>query len=164
MYRLSALMIGLSVWLPVLAAAQAQPAAQMAQKMESTCTGFCHGPSLIAQQRLGRAGWTREVDKMIAWGAKVADADKDALIDYLTRTFNSSRPRPATSRVVPEGRGMDVFQISCMSCHDDSAIAVLKLDRGGWVRQVDRMIHWGAYVPSARKNELIEYLVANFGR
>jgi len=157
-------MIGVWLWIPALATAQAQPAAQMAQKMESACTGYCHGPSLIAQQRLERAGWTREVDKMILWGAKVADADKDSLIDYLTRTFNSSRPRPATSKAVPEGKGMDIFQISCMSCHDDGPVAALKRDRAAWARQVDRMIQWGAYVPSARKNELIDYLVANFGR
>jgi len=164
MYKLRASVVGLLLWMPPLATAQAQPAAQMAQKMESTCTGYCHGPILIAQQRLERAGWTREMDKMILWGAQVADADKDALIDYLTRTFHSSRPRPATSKTVPEGKGMDIFQISCMSCHDDKPVAALKLDRAGWTRQVDRMIHWGAYVPTARKEELIEYLLMNFAR
>jgi len=165
MYKVSASAIGaLLLLIPALATAQAQATTQMAQKMESTCTGLCHGPSLIAQQRLERAGWSREVDKMILWGAKVADADKDPLIDYLTRTFNSNRPRPSTSKTVAQGKGMDIFQISCMSCHDDKPFAALKLDRAGWSRQVDRMINWGAYVPTARKEELMEYLLENLSK
>jgi cytochrome c5 len=47
----------------------------------------CHEQDLIEQQRLTRAGWAREVDKMIRWGATVAETDKDALVDFLTATF-----------------------------------------------------------------------------
>ena len=45
----------------------------------------CHDRRLIDQQRLGAAGWTREVDKMIGWGAVVSDVEKAALVDYLMR-------------------------------------------------------------------------------
>lgn len=137
-------------------------AGQTAQKMEAACTGYCHGPSLIAQQRLDRVAWTREVEKMMRWGAEVPAAEKDALINYLTSLFNSSRPRPNTSKVVPEGKGKDVFQISCMSCHDDKPITALKRDRTGWAREVEKMIDWGAYIPASRKQELIDYLVTVF--
>ena len=130
--------------------------------MEAACTGYCHGPSLIAQQRLDRDGWTREVEKMIGWGATVSVAEKNALINYLTTLFNSSRPRPSTSKMVPEGKGKDVFQISCMSCHDDKPVTSLKRDRAGWAREVEKMIGWGAYVPAKRKEELIEYLMTAF--
>ncbi len=44
----------------------------------------CHGTDLVEQQRLPRAGWLREVDKMIRWGARVPDADKDALVAFLS--------------------------------------------------------------------------------
>lgn len=47
----------------------------------------CHEDDLIEAQRLTRAGWTREVDKMIRWGAIVLDADKDALIQYLAARY-----------------------------------------------------------------------------
>jgi hypothetical protein len=136
----------------------------IARKMESTCTGLCHGPSLIAQQRLDRNGWTREVDKMIRWGAKVQPADRDALITYLSRTFNSDRPLPNSGKSVPAGNGSDLFQTYCLSCHDDSPINSRKLDKAGWTGAVDRMILWGAYVPTGRKDELVDYLTTQWGK
>jgi cytochrome c5 len=47
----------------------------------------CHEADLVDAQRLTRAGWTRTVDKMIRWGAVVADADKQGLIDYLAARY-----------------------------------------------------------------------------
>jgi cytochrome c553 len=46
------------------------------------CLG-CHGADLVEQQRLTLAGWTREVAKMVAWGAPVTDAERPALAFYL---------------------------------------------------------------------------------
>ena len=160
MLKSSLYVLILALMFPAIAPAQAN----MTQKLEQSCLGACHGANLIAQQRLDRNGWTREMDKMIRWGAVVAAEDKEPLINYLTNLFNSSRPRPNTSNTVPEGKGKDVFQISCMSCHDDRVIAALRLDRAGWTREVDKMINWGAYVPTNRKEELIEYLMTHFGR
>jgi len=133
----------------------------MAQRMQ-TCTASCHGPSLIAQQRLGRAAWGREIDKMIGWGAEVPAAEKDAFINYLASTFNPSRPRPDSNKFIPEAKGAEVFQTSCMGCHDDSPIAASKRDRAGWASEIERMTNWGAYVPAERKDELIEYLLTAF--
>jgi hypothetical protein len=146
-----------------VAGAQA-PADGIVQKMEATCTRACHGPSLIAQQRLNIAGWTREVNKMIGWGAGVADADKDALIDYLANTFNNGRTRPSSSKAMPEGTGMAAFQLSCLGCHDEKPAAALKTDRAGWTRLLDRMVNWGAYLPANRREELLDYLLKNFGK
>lgn len=55
--------------------------------LEASCVS-CHEMDLIEQQRLSRAGWTREVDKMIRWGANVKETDKVQLIDYLSGKFN----------------------------------------------------------------------------
>jgi hypothetical protein len=143
---------------------QTLPAADMAKKMEMTCTGFCHGPGLIAQQRLDRNGWTREVDKMIRWGAAVPASEKDALIEYLTRAFNANRSLPNTFKAVPSGKGSDLFQNYCLGCHDDRPIASRKLDKAGWLREVDAMIKVGAYVPTNRRDELVEYLSMHFGK
>jgi hypothetical protein len=48
----------------------------------ATCLG-CHDDGLILQQRLTRAQWERELNKMIDWGAKVAPEDRGPLLDYL---------------------------------------------------------------------------------
>lgn len=44
----------------------------------------CHDDDLAAQQRLTAAGWGREVDKMVRWGAKVSAEEKPALVAFLT--------------------------------------------------------------------------------
>src|SRR5215813_9453052 len=92
-------LIVLLMMLPAHAQAPS-PAADMAKKLESACSG-CHGLSLIAQQRLDRNGWGREIDKMTRWGAPVQPADRDALVIYLARQFNSNRPLPSSAKAVP---------------------------------------------------------------
>lgn len=137
--------------------------AEMAKKLEATCSG-CHGPALIAQQRLDRNAWTREVDKMTRWGAPVQAGDRDALINYLARQFNSNRPLPDSSKSVPEGKGSDVFRLYCQSCHNDSLITSRKLDTTGWTGIVDQMMKFGAYIPTDRKSDLIDYLSTHWGK
>jgi mono/diheme cytochrome c family protein len=44
----------------------------------------CHADDLSEQQRLTAAGWGREVDKMVRWGAKVSAEEKPNLVAYLT--------------------------------------------------------------------------------
>jgi len=53
------------------------------QRVYETACRVCHGDDLVNQQRLSAAGWSREVDKMIGWGAPVAAPDKPALVAYL---------------------------------------------------------------------------------
>ena len=47
----------------------------------------CHEDDLIEAQRLTRTGWVRSVEKMMRWGADVAAAEKDPLIDYLAARY-----------------------------------------------------------------------------
>jgi mono/diheme cytochrome c family protein len=136
-------------------------APNMAQRMQ-TCTAACHGPSLIAQQRLDREAWSREINQMMGWGAEVPAGEKDAFINYLASLFNSSRPRPDTSKFIPEAKGSELFQLSCLGCHDDKPIAATKRDRTAWGLEIEKMRNWGAYVPDGRKDELIEYLMTAF--
>ena len=49
----------------------------------------CHGGEPISQQRLSRAQWTAEVDKMIRWGAEVPAEQKNRLLDYLSKNFSN---------------------------------------------------------------------------
>ena len=51
----------------------------------------CHTDDIIRQQRLTRAQWDRELNKMTGWGAKVSGDDRDGILDYL---FSNYGPRP----------------------------------------------------------------------
>jgi hypothetical protein len=62
------------------------PAGPVQDKVRTACTE-CHDSRIIQQQRLGSKAWTKEVDKMIKWGAVVDLADRNAFIDYLSTNF-----------------------------------------------------------------------------
>jgi len=67
------------------------PPGPMQSKATTACME-CHDARIILQQRLSKAAWTREVDKMMKWGALVDSNDRDALIDYLSANFGTDRP------------------------------------------------------------------------
>jgi hypothetical protein len=69
----------------------ALPPGPIAQKATTACTE-CHEARIILQQRLSKAAWTKEVDKMIKWGAVVDASDRDPLIDYLSSNFGVDQP------------------------------------------------------------------------
>jgi hypothetical protein len=57
---------------------------------ENRCLS-CHEADLTRQQRLSRQGWAREVEKMIRWGALVTEAEKEPLIDFLSKSYGPQR-------------------------------------------------------------------------
>jgi hypothetical protein len=67
------------------------PPGPMRAKATTECLE-CHEARIILQQRLSKAAWTKEVDKMTKWGAVVDPADHDALIDYLSTNFSPDKP------------------------------------------------------------------------
>ncbi len=52
----------------------------------------CHEDDVIVQQRLTRAQWDREVDKMIRWGAPVKPEAKNSIVEFLAERYGA-RPR-----------------------------------------------------------------------
>jgi mono/diheme cytochrome c family protein len=67
------------------------PPGDMQAKATTACLE-CHEARIILQQRLSKAAWTKEVDKMTKWGALVDPADRDALIAYLSSNFSPDKP------------------------------------------------------------------------
>jgi hypothetical protein len=67
------------------------PTGPMQAKATTACLE-CHEGRIILQQRLSKAAWTKEVDKMTKWGALVDPTDRDALIDYLSANFSPDKP------------------------------------------------------------------------
>ena len=55
-------------------------------KVTQACIG-CHESDIIAGQRLSRAQWDREVNKMTGWGAIVNPADRNEILDFLIERF-----------------------------------------------------------------------------
>ena len=82
------------------------PAGAMQPKAAAACLE-CHEARIILQQRLTKAAWTKEVDKMMKWGALVDAKDRDALIDYLSSNFGpdqSAYNAPRATRVKTPGK------------------------------------------------------------
>ncbi len=119
----------------------------------------CHESDLIAQQRLSRAGWGRELDKMVRWGALIEAQEREPMLDYLAAHF---APRPAAAHIVATAGTEETYKRACLTCHEDDLIEAQRLSRAGWVREVDKMIRWGAVVSDSEKDPLIDYLAARF--
>jgi hypothetical protein len=76
------------------------PEGSMQAKATTACLE-CHEARIILQQRLSKAAWTKELDKMTKWGAVVDPIDRDTLIGYLSTNFGPDQPpyeAPRTSR------------------------------------------------------------------
>ena len=148
------------VFVSLVAAVDAQelPAGQGRDVVTARCV-TCHEADLIVQQRLTRAGWGRELDKMIRWGAVVESGEREPMLDYLSAHFT---PKPMPAHIVSTAGTEATYKRACLTCHEDDLIEQQRLTRVGWTREVDKMIRWGATVPEAEKDALIDYLTARF--
>jgi cytochrome c5 len=120
----------------------------------------CHEADLIVAQKLSRAGWVREVEKMVRWGAVVKDEEKDTLVDYFAARFAPRPAAPATA--FNEARGKEIYEARCLNCHEADLIVAQRLSRPGWVREVEKMVRWGAVVKDDEKDALVDYLFKHY--
>lgn len=67
------------------------PPGDAKEKAESACL-TCHEARIVVQQRLSKAAWIKELDKMTKWGAEVDPKDHDALVDYFSANFGPDTP------------------------------------------------------------------------
>jgi cytochrome c5 len=132
------------------------PAGEGSATLRTSCL-MCHGTALIVQQRLSREGWSRELDKMIGWGAVVPDAEQSSLLDYLTSYFGAESNQPGAE---PVEAATALLKTRCQTCHDLRLIEQQRLDSAGWTREIDKMIGWGAQLTDSEKQALVAYLVA----
>lgn len=73
------------------------PAGTMQAKVRTACME-CHDSRIILQQRLSKAAWAKEVEKMIKWGALVEAADRDGFVEYLSINFPPDKPAYVAER------------------------------------------------------------------
>jgi hypothetical protein len=84
--------ISLSALVVCASAADSQLIGRGKQEEQRSCIQ-CHSLRLINTQRLSRAGWEKEINKMIGWGASVSD--RQLLLDYLSQEYSATKPIPA---------------------------------------------------------------------
>jgi hypothetical protein len=84
--------------LPLCAQSPELPAGPVQAKVTTACLE-CHESRIIIQQRLSKGAWTKEVDKMIKWGAVVDPADRDSFIEYLSTNFPPDKATEQMPRV-----------------------------------------------------------------
>ena len=93
---------GLSILFVALSYAQTPSPSELPvgpmQARAVTACAECHEARIIVQQRLSKAAWTKEVDKMVKWGAVVEPQDRDTLIDYLSGNFPVDKPEYVAER------------------------------------------------------------------
>lgn len=150
---------------PVTAKLQDLPEGKGVKIVRDKCL-ICHEADLIVQQRLSQAGWVREVEKMIRWGAMMNEAEKEAVVNYLTTHFGLpplSQSTAAPSESSPGEPGREIFKNKCLLCHEADLTQQQRLSRAGWMREVEKMIRWGAPVTEAEKEPLVDHLFKNYG-
>jgi hypothetical protein len=77
------------------------PSGPAKEKAEAACL-TCHEARIILQQRLTKAAWTKEIDKMMKWGAEVDPKDRDLMIDYFSTNFGPDQPAYTAPRTAAE--------------------------------------------------------------
>jgi cytochrome c5 len=122
---------------------------------------ICHNASIITQQHLSPAAWTKEVDKMVRWNAPVLPADHDTLVRYLFDHFGP-QPDAPLSYDLPAGPGRDTVQTACLSCHDAFPITSAHQSRAQWEKTVSQMEHWGEKLTPRERAIVVRYLSRNF--
>ncbi len=79
------------------------PPGSMQGKARTGCT-VCHDAHILVQQRLSKAAWGKEVDKMMKWGAIVSPSDRDALVEYFSSNFPPDKSPYIAQRSAPSKR------------------------------------------------------------
>ena len=79
------------------------PAGAVQNKARTACT-TCHDAHIILQQRLSKAAWGKEVDKMIKWAAIVNPSDRDPLVEYFSTNFSPDKTAYVAQRSASRSR------------------------------------------------------------
>jgi hypothetical protein len=82
----------------VLVLAADQATLDRGQKEAGLSCTPCHSLRLVQSQRLSKAAWNKELDKMTGWGTKMTD--REALLEYLVANYGDDKPPspPAMSK------------------------------------------------------------------
>jgi len=83
--------VGIDVRSGAAASAPSRPPAPEPSTAFKNACFTCHEDDVIRQQRLTRAQWDRELNKMSGWGAQVRPDLRESFLDYLSTNFGPRR-------------------------------------------------------------------------
>jgi hypothetical protein len=63
----------------------------------------------------------------------------------------------------PLGDGKGIADQACLACHSTDMVRQQRLTEKQWAAEVTKMAVWGADIPQDKREELVAYLVNNFG-
>jgi len=84
------ILLGAAALLALAALAADQAALDRGQKEAGLACTPCHSLRLVQSQRLSRAAWNKELDKMSGWGTKMTD--REAILEYLVANYGDDKP------------------------------------------------------------------------
>jgi cytochrome c5 len=78
--------------------------------------------------------------------------------------FDESLPALGTKLAeMPTGAGKTTTSNACLKCHSADLLWQQRLNQAQWDGIITKMAGWGADFPAGRRNELLSYLMKNFG-
>ena len=144
---------GAMMALCVVAASGQQPPAKDGEQIMNASCGSCHDTSQIQTAARSEQEWTATVDRMVALGATLSDAERPVLIKYLVKAHGP----------MPDGPGKDVVLNSCTTCHDLSRIKSVRHTQDEWEETLIAMLNEGAELSDQNFALVLRYLTKNFG-
>ncbi len=84
-------------------------------------------------------------------------------LTVLRPVARSQQPSANGTETLPAGSMQAKATTACLECHEARIILQQRLSKGAWVKEVDKMIKWGAVVDANDHDALVDYLSANFG-
>ena len=99
-----------------------------------------------------------------AGAALVAALPEQAKPDVRAQPAGATLPKlGAQLTPLPDGAGKATAEGVCLPCHASDIIRQQRLTRQQWTGTLTKMANWGAVVPDAQKETLLDYLASNFG-
>jgi len=86
-----------------------------------------------------------------------------AALAIFARAQNPPASGPSRGTGLPPGAIQEKAREACLGCHTAAIIVQQQLEKRVWVKEVDKMIRWGAPVAPGDREAMIDYFAENFG-
>ena len=85
------------------------------------------------------------------------------LVVFTAAVALAGESSPNSNNQLPASPAKEKAEAACLTCHEARIIVQQRLTKPAWIKEVDKMIKWGAEVDPKDRDALIDYLSANFG-